>query len=115
MSRFKSTLMAAALTTALAGGTIVLGAATAGAASAATSVTAASPVLTGRGSCWYRGKKCTYKLETNRPRSRFFAGHWRVNKKYCPGGKWKKSGFGPCSKGPKAGPKHRYHKNMWLQ
>ncbi|WP_327089589.1 hypothetical protein OIE66_02895 [Nonomuraea sp. NBC_01738] len=109
MSKLKSTIAAAALATALTGGTLVLGAATsAGAANAAVSVT------TGKGKfhrCWINGRKCSFKLESNRPNARFFAGHWRANRKFCPGNKYTKGGAGLCARG------HTKHfpKNKWLQ
>ncbi|MFI9556911.1 hypothetical protein [Nonomuraea endophytica] len=109
MFKFKSTLAAATLATALAGGTLALGAVTTtSAASAAVSVTTAKSKFH---RCWLNGRKCSYKLESNRPTARFFAGHWRANKKFCPGKKYKKGGYGMCAKGHTK----RYPKNMWLQ
>ncbi|MFI6296340.1 hypothetical protein ACIBEJ_32420 [Nonomuraea sp. NPDC050790] len=109
MSKFKSTLAAATLVTALTGGTLALGAVTAaGAATAAVSVTTAKSKFH---RCWLNGRKCSYKLESHKPTARYFAGHWRANKKFCPGKKYKKGGAGLCAKG------HTKHfpKNKWLQ
>ncbi|MBB5081028.1 hypothetical protein [Nonomuraea endophytica] len=111
MFKFKSTLAAATLATALVGGTLALGAVTTtSAASAAVSVTTAKSKSKFH-RCWLNGRKCSYKLETHKPTARFFAGHWRANKKFCPGKKFKKGGYGMCAKGHTK----RYPKNMWLQ
>lgn len=122
MFNLKTTLAAATLTTALTGGMLAIGtAATTSAASAATDITAAAPVLNKpkkdwwKGGCGWPGNRCSFAWRTPGPDARFFHGHWRLAKKFCPGNKWKKHGFGPCGRGIPRGGGHFFHENKWLQ